>query len=73
MPLGVGIWKSIVAGLDKFRNYCSFVVGEGVRARFWLDSWCSEVSLKWQRLGRYPSPAVASAAYLEPIGIALHV
>ena len=34
---GVGLWKHIRKGWDKFSQFFKFKVGDGSRTRFWLD------------------------------------
>jgi len=43
---GVGVWKYIRKGWEKFCNYVRFVVGDGSYISFWHDRWCGERSLK---------------------------
>ena len=43
---GVGLWKHIRNGWEKFSQFFKFEVGDGSRIRFWLDFWCGEGSLK---------------------------
>jgi hypothetical protein len=43
---GVGLWKFIRAGWDKFSRMLKFEVGDGTRVRFWDDVWCTDGSLK---------------------------
>jgi hypothetical protein len=43
---GVGVWKYIRKGWEKFCNYVRFVVGDGSHISFWHDWWCGERSLK---------------------------
>jgi len=43
---GVGAWKYIRKGWEKFCNYVRFVVGDGSHISFWQDWWCGERSLK---------------------------
>jgi hypothetical protein len=43
---GVGVWKFIRAGWDKFSRMLKFEVGDGTRVRFWDDVWCTDGSLK---------------------------
>ena len=43
---GVGLWKFIRFGWDKFSRMLRFEVGDGTRVRFWDDVWCTDGSLK---------------------------
>jgi hypothetical protein len=43
---GVGVWKHIKRGWDKFSNFVRFEVGDGSDASFWHDWWCGDRSLK---------------------------
>jgi hypothetical protein len=43
---GVGLWKFIRSGWDKFSRMLKFEVGDGTRVRFWDDVWCTDGSLK---------------------------
>jgi len=43
---GVGVWKHIRRGWDKFRNFVRFEVGVGSHVTFWHDLWCGDRSLK---------------------------
>jgi hypothetical protein len=43
---GVGVWKHISRGWDKFSNFVRFEVGDGSDASFWHDWWCGDRSLK---------------------------
>ena len=45
-PYGVGLWKFIRSGWDKFSRLLKFEVGVGSRIRFWDDVWCTDGSLK---------------------------
>jgi hypothetical protein len=43
---GVGVWKHIRRGWEKFRNFVRFEVGNGSHISFWHDWWCGDRSLK---------------------------
>jgi hypothetical protein len=43
---GVGVWKHIRRGLEKFCNFVHFEVGDGSHISFWHDWWCGDRSLK---------------------------
>ena len=43
---GVGLWKFIRAGWNKFSRMLKFEVGDGTRIRFWDDVWCIDGPLK---------------------------
>jgi hypothetical protein len=43
---GVGVWKYIRKGWEKFCNSVRFAVGDGSHISFWHDWWCGERSLK---------------------------
>jgi hypothetical protein len=43
---GVGVWKHIRRGWDKFSNFVCFEVEDGSHVSFWHDWWCGERSLK---------------------------
>ena len=43
---GVGLWKYIRRGWDKFSRLLKFEVGDGSRIRFWDDVWCMAGTLK---------------------------
>jgi hypothetical protein len=43
---GVGVWKHIWRGWDKFSNFVRFKVGDGSHVSFWHDWWCGDRSLK---------------------------
>ena len=49
---GVGLWKHIRKGWEKFSQFFKFEVGDGSRTIFWLDFWCGEGPLK----DTYPEP-----------------
>ena len=42
---GVGLWKEICKEVLILRNHCSVKIGDGSKARFWEDWWCSEPPL----------------------------
>jgi hypothetical protein len=43
---GVGVWKHIRRGLDKFSNFVLFEVGVWSKVSFWHDIWCGNNPLK---------------------------
>uniref|UniRef100_A0A2N9GHU0 Uncharacterized protein n=1 Tax=Fagus sylvatica TaxID=28930 RepID=A0A2N9GHU0_FAGSY len=43
---GVGLWKYIRNGWDKFSRFLKFDVGDGFRIHFWDDVWCMDGTLK---------------------------
>jgi hypothetical protein len=43
---GVGVWKHIRKGWEKFRNFVLFEVGNGTHISFWHNWWCGDRSLK---------------------------
>ena len=43
---GVGVWKCIRRGRDKFKLHVRFEVGDGSRVLFWRDVLCGELPLK---------------------------
>jgi hypothetical protein len=43
---GVGLWKNIRKGWEKFSSFTRFLVGDGSRISFWQDKWCGDVALK---------------------------
>jgi hypothetical protein len=45
-PYGVGLWKFIQNGWDKFSRLLTFDVGDGTRIGFWDDVWCIGEPLK---------------------------
>jgi exonuclease III len=45
-PFGVGLWKHIRRGWDKFAQYVRFEVGMGSKIGFWHDTWCGSQPLK---------------------------
>uniref|UniRef100_A0A2N9ETM1 Reverse transcriptase domain-containing protein n=1 Tax=Fagus sylvatica TaxID=28930 RepID=A0A2N9ETM1_FAGSY len=45
-PHGVGLWKNIRSGWEKFERLIAFKVGSGAQAKFWLDTWCGDAPLK---------------------------
>ena len=47
---GLGCWKSILVGLERFKSLVRFEVNNGSRVRFWHDVWC-----KMWSLGMMPS------------------
>uniref|UniRef100_A0A2N9F8V6 Reverse transcriptase zinc-binding domain-containing protein n=1 Tax=Fagus sylvatica TaxID=28930 RepID=A0A2N9F8V6_FAGSY len=43
---GVGLWKFIRSGWNKFSRILKYEVGDGTRIRFWDDVWCIDSPLK---------------------------
>jgi hypothetical protein len=43
---GVGLWKFIRSGWNKFSQMLKYEVGDGTRIRFWDDVWCIDSPLK---------------------------
>ncbi|RVX18902.1 putative ribonuclease H protein [Vitis vinifera] len=43
---GVGVWKAIRKGWEKFRSHSRFIIGDGTRVKFWKDLWCGNQSLE---------------------------
>jgi hypothetical protein len=43
---GVGVWKHIRRGWDKFSTFVRFEVGVGSKVSFWHDIWCGDRPLK---------------------------
>lgn len=43
---GVGVWKGIRKGWDRFLTFLSFLVGNGEQVKFWHDQWCGDSPLK---------------------------
>jgi hypothetical protein len=43
---GVGLWKFIQSGWNKFSRMLKYEVGDGTRIRFWDDVWCIDSPLK---------------------------
>jgi hypothetical protein len=43
---GVRLWKNIRKWWEKFLGLSRFEVGDGARAKFWLDMWCGDTVLK---------------------------
>jgi hypothetical protein len=43
---GVGLWKHIRKGWDKFSQFIKFEVGDGSTIKFWADFWCGTGPLK---------------------------
>jgi hypothetical protein len=43
---GVGLWKFIRSGWNKFSRMLKYEVGDGTRIRFWDDVWCIDSPLK---------------------------
>uniref|UniRef100_A0A2N9ERP2 Reverse transcriptase zinc-binding domain-containing protein n=1 Tax=Fagus sylvatica TaxID=28930 RepID=A0A2N9ERP2_FAGSY len=43
---GVGLWKGIRRGWDRFSTFVSFSMGKGERVKFWSDLWCGDFALK---------------------------
>lgn len=45
-PYGVGIWKCIKKGWDKFYPFIIFKVGDSSCIKFWCDPWCEGLPLE---------------------------
>ena len=45
-PHGVGCWKSILAGVERFKSLVHFEVKDGSRVLFCHDVWCGDRLLK---------------------------
>jgi hypothetical protein len=43
---GVGLWKNIRKGWSFFCSHTRFILGHGLRIRFWHDVWYGEMTLK---------------------------
>ncbi len=43
---GVGLWKNIRKGLEKFSTHTRFDEGDGSKASLWHDLWCGDKVLK---------------------------
>ncbi|RVX18133.1 hypothetical protein CK203_004237 [Vitis vinifera] len=43
---GVGVWKAIRKGWEKFHSHSRFIIGDGTRVKFWKDLWCGNQSLE---------------------------
>ncbi|RVW76644.1 putative ribonuclease H protein [Vitis vinifera] len=43
---GVGVWKAIRKGWEKFCSHSRFIIGDGTRVKFWKDLWCGNQSLE---------------------------
>jgi hypothetical protein len=50
---GVGLWKNIRRGWEKFSSHTRFEVGDGSKVRFWHDLWCGDMALKEAFLDLY--------------------
>jgi hypothetical protein len=42
---GVGFWKGIRKGWDRFLTFLTYSVGNGERVMFWHDPWCGDLPL----------------------------
>ena len=42
---GVGLWKEISKEIVQIKRFCSIVLGDGCKTRFWEDVWCGEATL----------------------------
>ena len=65
---GVGFWKSISAGLERFKSLVHFEVKDGSRVLFWHDVWCGDRSLKTQfpslfRMARHKNATVLDVVF----------
>ena len=59
----IWFWKSILAGLERFKSLVHFEVKDGSRVLFWHDVWCGDRSLKTQftslfRMARHKNATV---------------
>ena len=66
---GCGLWRSIHEGWESFSKHLSFVVGEGIRIRFWHDRWIGDNTLKDLYLELYVCSAAKDACISEGLGI----
>ena len=64
---GVGLWKYIRAGWDKFARFVKFKVGDGSRIRLWEDVWCIDVPLKEAFPGLYCLACIKDAYVADSI------
>jgi hypothetical protein len=60
---GLSLWKIIRKVWGHFSQLISFKVGDGSSLKFWLDSWCGEISLRDQfpelhRIASHPDALV---------------
>uniref|UniRef100_A0A2N9I916 Reverse transcriptase domain-containing protein n=1 Tax=Fagus sylvatica TaxID=28930 RepID=A0A2N9I916_FAGSY len=74
-PHGVGLWKFIRNGWDKFSRLLTFEVGDGTRIRFWDDVWCNGEPLKvvfpeLYRIARVKDAVVAD--HMQFRGVSVH-
>jgi hypothetical protein len=68
-PYGIGLWKFIRDGWDKFSRFLKFEVGDGSQIRFWDDVWCLDESLKAAFMELYRITCVRDAAVANIIRI----
>jgi hypothetical protein len=61
---GVGVWKHIRRGWDKFSNFVRFDMGVGSKVSFWHDHWCGDRPLKLSY------PALFSIAWCKDAWVA---
>jgi hypothetical protein len=66
---GIGLWKFIRDGWDKFSRFLKFEVGDGSQIRFWDDVWCLDESLKAAFMELYRITCVRDAAVANIIRI----
>jgi hypothetical protein len=68
---GVGLWKNIRRGWEKFSTHTRFEVGDGSKVSFLHELWCGDMALKEGFLDLYgiarPKDAFV-AAHLEILG-----
>ena len=74
-PYGVGLWKFICNGWDKFSRMLKFEVGDGTRICFWDYVWCTDGSLKdayleFFRIARTKDACVADN--FQRLGASIH-
>jgi hypothetical protein len=62
---GVGLWKFICMGWQKFRRYFKFDVGEGSKIRFWEDILCGDRTLKEVYPGLFSIASVKEASVAD--------
>ena len=43
---GLGLWKNIRKGWEKFSCFTRFEVRDGSKISFWHDQWCEDAALK---------------------------
>jgi hypothetical protein len=47
-PMDSPFWKGIMHGKDDFFQRGSFAIGDGLKTRFWVDSWLVQTPLSTQ-------------------------